>query len=83
MEAFDNSFQGKPQVREITLRIITEVSNRMIALETGEADIAFDIGIMDKEAVKNNDEMEFLEISSPSSLYLVLTKLIQYLQTRE
>lgn len=70
MEAFDNSFQGKPQVREITLRIITEVSNRMIALETGEADIAFDIGIMDKEAVKNNDEMEFLEISSPSSLYL-------------
>ena len=70
MEAFDDSFQGKPQVREITLRIITEVSNRMIALETGEADIAFDIGIMDKEAVKNNDEMEFLEISSPSSLYL-------------
>ena len=52
------------------MRTITEVSNRMIALETGEADIAFDIGIMDKEAVKKNKDMEFLEVASPSSLYL-------------
>lgn len=70
VEAFDDSFLGKPQVEQITLRVITEVSNRMIALETGEADIAFDIGIMDKQTVKNNKDMEFLEISSPSSLYL-------------
>ena len=70
VEAFDDSFQGKPKIREITLRVITEVSNRMIALETGEADIAFDIGIMDKETIKNNEDMELLEISSPSSLYL-------------
>lgn len=70
VEAFDEAFQGAPKVRQITMRTITEVSNRMIALETGEADIAFDIGIMDKEAVKNNKNMEFLEVASPSSLYL-------------
>ena len=70
VEAFEDSFQGKPKIKEITLRIITEVSNRMIALETGEADIAFDIGIMDKETIKNSEDMEFLETSSPSSLYL-------------
>lgn len=70
VEAFDEAFEGAPKIRQITMRTITEVSNRMIALETGEADIAFDIGIMDKDAVKNNPEMEFLEVASPSSLYL-------------
>lgn len=52
------------------MRCITEVSNRTIALETGEADMAFDIGIMDKEAIQKSSDMEFLEVSSPSSLYL-------------
>lgn len=70
VEAFDESFLGAPKVRQITMRCITEVSNRTIALETGEADMAFDIGIMDKEAIQKSSDMEFLEVSSPSSLYL-------------
>lgn len=70
VEAFDESFLGAPKIRQITMRCITEVSNRTIALETGEADMAFDIGIMDKEAIQKSSDMEFLEVSSPSSLYL-------------
>ena len=51
-EAFNDSYHGAPKIKEITFKTVPEVSNRMIYLETGEADISFDIGLMDKEALK-------------------------------
>ena len=69
-EAFEDSYVGAPKIKEITFKTVPEVSNRMIALETGEADIAFDIGLMDKDAVKNHKNLELLEVESPSILYL-------------
>ena len=42
----------------------------MIALETGEVDVAFDIGIMDKETIENSNNLELVEVESPALLYL-------------
>lgn len=69
-ERFDDNFKGVTNFKEVTFVTIPEVSNRMIALETGEADVAFDIGIMDKESIEKSKDLELVEVESPSLLYL-------------
>lgn len=55
----------------------------MISLETGEIDVAFDIGIMDREAVMNHKKLELVSRKAPSSLYLALIRQIHYLLISE
>ena len=69
-EGFKDAYQGAPNFEELTYLTIPEVSNRMIALETGEVDVAFDIGIMDKETTENSNNLELVEVESPALLYL-------------
>uniref|UniRef100_UPI003FEDEA80 ABC transporter substrate-binding protein n=1 Tax=Fusobacterium mortiferum TaxID=850 RepID=UPI003FEDEA80 len=69
-EGFKDVYQGAPNFEELTYLTIPEVSNRMIALETGEVDVAFDIGIMDKETIENSNNLELVEVESPALLYL-------------
>lgn len=69
-EGFKDAYQGAPNFEELTYLTIPEVSNRMIALETGEVDVAFDIGIMDKETIENSNNLELIEVESPALLYL-------------
>lgn len=69
-EGFKDAYQGTPNFEELTYLTIPEVSNRMIALETGEVDVAFDIGIMDKETIENSNNLELVEVESPALLYL-------------
>lgn len=70
LTSFADSWKGKSKIDEVIFRNIPEVSNRMISLETGEVDLAFDIGIMDREAVRNHKDLELVEVEAPSSLYL-------------
>ncbi len=58
------------KIKNVVFKNIPEVSNRIISLETGEIDVAFDIGIMDREAVMNHKKLELVEVEAPSSLYL-------------
>lgn len=69
-EGFKDYYLGAPKFEELSYLTIPEVSNRMIALETGEVDIAFDIGIMDKETIEKNNNLELVEVESPALLYL-------------
>jgi peptide/nickel transport system substrate-binding protein len=69
-EGFKDAYQGASNFEELTYLTIPEVSNRMIALETGEVDVAFDIGIMDKETIENSNNLELVEVESPALLYL-------------
>lgn len=82
-EAFNDSYHGAPKIKEITFKTVPEVSNRMIYLETGEADISFDIGLMDKEAVKNHKNLELLEVESPSILYLGFDQSVPKFQNKK
>lgn len=70
LTAFPDSWKGKSKIDEVVFRNIPEVSNRMISLETGEIDVAFDIGIMDREALMEHEDLQLLEVEAPSSLYL-------------
>jgi peptide/nickel transport system substrate-binding protein len=70
VEAFENYCGDVPKNKTLIVRSIPEVTNRTIALETGEVDIAFDIGIMDRETIQDNHDLKLLEVEAPSTLYL-------------
>lgn len=70
VNAFENYHGEISKNKSLIIRNIPEVSNRMIALETGEVDISFDIGIMDREAVQNHKDLNLMEVEAPSTLYL-------------
>ncbi|MGL5950067.1 MAG: ABC transporter substrate-binding protein, partial [Cetobacterium sp.] len=59
-EAFNESFKGKPGVYELIFRVIPEGNSRMIALETGEADIAYNLSPSDIKFIKNNKDLNLI-----------------------
>ena len=54
-------YGGAQQIPNVKFRNIIEGSNRTIALETGEADIAYDIEPIDRDTVKGNEDLKLLE----------------------
>lgn len=56
--------------KNLTFRAITEDSNRTIALETGEIDIAYDIQGLDKDRLKGTENIKFIEEPSLGMGYL-------------
>ncbi|MDR1834609.1 MAG: ABC transporter substrate-binding protein [Fusobacteriaceae bacterium] len=69
-EAWEDYWRGPVNVKKITIKTIPEQTNRTIALETGEADMSFDIGLQDKDAILANPKLTLLEVESPSEWYL-------------
>lgn len=70
LKAFDNYYGGKPIVENVIFRNIPEGTNRTIALETGEADLAYDLEPIDKDTVLGNNELRYVEEDSMSVAYL-------------
>lgn len=64
LSAFDNYYKGKPKIDRVIFVTIPETSNRYIALETEEIDIAYDISAID---VKNFHDENKLKLISKSS----------------
>lgn len=58
--AFEDYWGGAPDIKKVELRVITEAANRVIALETGEADFAYDVSASDIPLVRDNDELDLL-----------------------
>lgn len=70
MEAFDEYYGGKPEIQNLVYRNITEGTNRAIALETGEIDIAYDIEAIDKSTIINHKNLELIEEESLSQSFI-------------
>lgn len=70
MEANPDYFLGETPIKNLTFRAITEDSNRTIALETGEIDIAYDIQGLDKDRLKASENIKFIEEPSLGIGYL-------------
>lgn len=58
--AFEDYWGGAPAIKKVELRVITEAANRVIALETGEADFAYDVSASDIPLVRENDALDLL-----------------------
>ena len=39
-------------------------------LETGEADISLDMGVMDLKSIKNNNSLDYIEVEAPTSQFI-------------
>lgn len=65
LEAFDKFYAGKAKMSNIIFLTIPETSNRVIALETGEIDIAYDIASTD---IKGIEEKKGLKVINNLSL---------------
>lgn len=70
LERFDDYWGEPAKMKNIEYRVIPEKSSRMIALETGEIDVALDIAPIDIERVVDNPDLVLLEIPLPSIEYL-------------
>ena len=68
---FDGYWGEPAKMQNLEFRIIPEKSSRMIALETGEIDIALDIAPVDKERVEFNPDLVLAEVPLASIEYLV------------
>ena len=65
LEAFEDYWGGAPAVMRVIFRTIPEALNRTIGLETGEVDLAYDLGITDLESLADNASVTTL--TSPST----------------
>lgn len=57
LEAFDDCWRGTPVTKHINMVIIPENSQRTVMLETGEADIAYEILPNDVSRIDENDDL--------------------------
>lgn len=69
-EAFNESFIGEPGVDELIFRVIPEGNSRMIALETGEADIAYNLSPSDMKFIENNKNLTLINRPSMRTEYV-------------
>ena len=66
-----DTYWGEPaKIQNLEFRVIPEKSSRIIALETGEIDIALDISPVDKERIASNPDLVLVEVPLASIEYL-------------
>lgn len=70
LKAFDNYYAGKPATDNLIMKVIPETSQRSIALETGEIDLAYDMAVNDLPKVRDNDNLTVYEVPSLSCWYM-------------
>ncbi len=70
LEKFYDYWGEKAKVDKINLKIVPEALVRMIAVETGEIDIAYDIDYIEKQRVLDTPELRFGEATIPRIEYL-------------
>ena len=69
LKAFKDYYGGVETIPNAVFRNIAEGTNRAIALETGEVDIAYDIEPIDKDTVHNHNNLKLIEGESLSITY--------------
>lgn len=66
-----NDYWGTPaHAQTLKFLFVADASARSIAVETGEVDIAYDIDGSDRERLKQNQRLTFLEMALPRIEYL-------------
>lgn len=74
LEANDSYFLGAPSVKNVTIRIMPENSQRFIALEAGEIDIAYDIAPNDVKKASDSDKLQVINKESMAVMYLAINQ---------
>ena len=84
LEKFENFYDDSPVIDEIIFQTIPESSNRLIALETKEIDIAYDISANDIKGIKKKEELKLInKVSLGSDFITINTKKITDKRVRQ
>lgn len=70
LERFEDYHGEKTAYKTLTYRIIPEATNRLIELESGGVDVAYDIAPNDLEKVEGNDKLALLRSFDYGTTYL-------------
>ena len=70
LKAFDDYYAGKAETENLIMKVIPETSQRTIALETGEVDMAYDLAVNDIPKVNENNKLQVYEIPSLTCWYV-------------
>jgi peptide/nickel transport system substrate-binding protein len=70
MEAFDDYYAGPAKTKFLVMKVIPEASQRTIALETGEIDLAYDVSANDIKIVEANENLTIFKAPSLSCFYV-------------
>lgn len=70
LERFNDFYGDKPKFSKMTLRVIPEPTNRVIELESGGVDIAYEVSANDISRVQENDKLQILRVIDNSTQYL-------------
>ena len=70
LKAFDDYYAGKAATENLIMKVIPETSQRSIALETGEIDLAYDLAVNDIPKINDNDKLMVYEIPSLTCWYV-------------
>lgn len=61
LEAFEDYYLGKPETQYVIMKVVPEITQRSILLETGEIDLAYELAPNDVAKIKANDELTVYE----------------------
>ncbi|PIE53892.1 MAG: peptide-binding protein [Dethiosulfovibrio peptidovorans] len=70
LTAFDDYMDGTPATPNLIMKVVPETAQRLIALETGDLDISYELGPNDVKRARENDEIVVLEAPSLSCWYI-------------
>jgi peptide/nickel transport system substrate-binding protein len=71
-EAFDEYWGGPPKTKNLIMRVIPEASQRTIALQTGEVDLAYDIPANDLRTLEQDTNLNVYRAQSLTCLYITV-----------
>jgi len=70
LERFDGYHGDKPTIKSITMKVVPEPTNRLVELESGGADIAYDIAVTDAERVQKDKNLQLFKTDASSITFL-------------
>jgi len=68
LEAFDGYYGDKAKTKYVIMKVVPENTQRTIMLETGEADIAYEVLPNDVSKIESNDKLQLLKDVSLKSV---------------
>lgn len=66
LESNEDYYKGAPAIKHIELRVLKESTTAMVALESGDVDLVYNIGGLDVLSVQSNDKLGYQETNGTS-----------------
>lgn len=80
LERFDEYWAGPAPMKNLIMRIIPESTQRTIAVETGEVDLAYDIVPNDRKRLEENDSTQVYSVASLMAFYVGINHTKPYME---